>query len=362
MKLIKRYLEKDRSGYLVLCPDDPEDMWHIYNLAVPGDKLRATTFRRLQTVSSTGSTDSQRVRITITIAVESMDFDASTCSIRVNGKVVEENEHVKMGAYHTIDLELHRNLTITKEEWDSIALDRIATACDITKRAEIAAVVLQDGLANVCLLTENMTIVRQRIEVSITKKRKGSNTQYEKSVARFHEQIYEAIARHVDFAIVKVLILASPGFYKDSLYQYLVTEAVRRANRPFQENKNKILLMHSSTGHKGALQEVLRDPSIQTQLADTKYAKETKALESFFQMLNDNPDRAYYGLKHVSKAAEMGAISTLLLTDSLFRSSDVITRKKHIALADHCKKMGATVHIFSSLHTSGERESIIINL
>eukprot|EP00158_Paraphelidium_tribonemae_P004767 Partr_v1_DN26958_c0_g1_i10_m7030 putative pelota homolog len=221
---------------------------------------------------------------------------------------------------------------------------------------------LSEGLANVCLLTENMTIVRQRIEVSITKKRKGSNTQYEKSVARFHEQIYEAISRHVDFAIVKVLILASPGFYKDSLYQYLLTESVRRANRPFQENKNKILLMHSSTGHKGALQEVLRDPSIQTQLADTKYAKETKALESFFQMLNDNPDRAFYGLKHVSKAAEMGAISTLLLTDSLFRSPDVVTRKKHIALADHCKKMGATVHIFSSLHTSGERESIIINL
>eukprot|EP00158_Paraphelidium_tribonemae_P004768 Partr_v1_DN26958_c0_g1_i10_m7031 putative pelota homolog len=120
---------------------------HSGNFSSTNDtRLFLTSASRLQTVSSTGSTDSQRVRITITIAVESMDFDASTCSIRVNGKVVEENEHVKMGAYHTIDLELHRNLTITKEEWDSIALDRIATACDITKRAEIAAVVLQDGL------------------------------------------------------------------------------------------------------------------------------------------------------------------------------------------------------------------------
>eukprot|EP00158_Paraphelidium_tribonemae_P004775 Partr_v1_DN26958_c0_g1_i1_m7010 putative pelota homolog len=48
-------------------------------------------------------------------------------------------------------------------------------------------------------------------------------------------------------------------------------------------------------------------------------------------------------------------VSDGLLQLIIWRSSDVITRKKHIALADHCKKMGATVHIFSSLHTSGEQ-------
>lgn len=27
MKLIKRFLEKDRSGYVTLIAEDPEDMW-----------------------------------------------------------------------------------------------------------------------------------------------------------------------------------------------------------------------------------------------------------------------------------------------------------------------------------------------
>jgi protein pelota len=34
-------------------------------------------------------------------------------------------------------------------------------------QAEVAAVVLQPGLANVCLVTSCMTIVRQRVEVSL---------------------------------------------------------------------------------------------------------------------------------------------------------------------------------------------------
>jgi stalled ribosome rescue protein Dom34 len=36
------------------------------------------------------------------------------------------------------------------------------------------------GLANVCLLTEHMTILRQRIEVSIPRKDKGGSSNHDK--------------------------------------------------------------------------------------------------------------------------------------------------------------------------------------
>ena len=50
--------------------------------------------------------------------------------------------------------------------WDTVVLERLDEACDPVKQAEVAAVVMQPGLANVCLLTSAMTIVRQRIDVS----------------------------------------------------------------------------------------------------------------------------------------------------------------------------------------------------
>ena len=40
------------------------------------------------------------------------------------GRNIEENQHVKMGAYHTIDLELNRKFTLTKAHWDSVHIDR----------------------------------------------------------------------------------------------------------------------------------------------------------------------------------------------------------------------------------------------
>lgn len=85
-----------------------------------------------------------------------------------------------MGSYHTIDLELNRNFTIFKPEWDTIALERVEDACDITKQADVAAIVCQEGLANICFLTQHMTIVRQRIEIPIPRKRKGSVTNHDK--------------------------------------------------------------------------------------------------------------------------------------------------------------------------------------
>lgn len=41
---------------------------------------------------------------------------------------------------------------------------------------------------------------------------------------------------------------------------------------------------------------------------------------------------------------------------SVCRNSDVATRKKYANLVDSVKDSGGTVHIFSSLHVSGERE------
>lgn len=54
-------------------------------------------------------------------------------------------------------------------------------------------------------------------------------------------------------------------------------------------------------------------------MADTKALSEVKALETFYETLQADPDKAYYGINHVEKANDAQAIETLLITDSLFR-------------------------------------------
>ena len=136
----------------MLRPDTPEDLWHAYNLLQPPtDLVRCTTLRKVVNTSTTGSTTSSKVRMNLTIQVNKVDFDPDSLQVRLSGQNVEESKHVRMGAYHTLTLELGRNFSIEKDCWDQIFLDRIEEACNPERAAEVAAVVMQPGLAHVCL-------------------------------------------------------------------------------------------------------------------------------------------------------------------------------------------------------------------
>ena len=53
-------------------------------------------------------------------------------------------------------------------------------ACDVTQHADVAAVVMQEGLAHICLVTPSMTLVRSKIETTIPRKRKGLCSHHDK--------------------------------------------------------------------------------------------------------------------------------------------------------------------------------------
>ena len=67
--------------------------------------------------------------------------------LRLKGRNIEENPHVKMGAYHTIDLELHKKFTLQKPLWDSVHLERIELATDPGRSADVAALIDAVGSA-----------------------------------------------------------------------------------------------------------------------------------------------------------------------------------------------------------------------
>ena len=120
-------------------------MWHVYNLLQNGDRLRASTMRKVVTESKTGTSTSQKVRTTLTVSIEQVEYDFDGCSLRVKGKNIEENDYVKMGQYHTLDIEKNRKFSLDKDEWDIICLERLDLACDPSKSADLAAIVMEEG-------------------------------------------------------------------------------------------------------------------------------------------------------------------------------------------------------------------------
>lgn len=67
---------------------------------------------------------------------------AAGSSIRLKGRNLTESEHIKLGAYHTLELEPNRAFTLGKALWDSLDVERIRAACDPQASADLAAVLI----------------------------------------------------------------------------------------------------------------------------------------------------------------------------------------------------------------------------
>nr|KJB26796.1 hypothetical protein B456_004G260600 [Gossypium raimondii] len=331
MKVVHRDLVPNGPGSVKMIPVDSEDLWFAYNLIATGDWVMARTVRKVLRETA-GGRDAERVALKLEIKVEAIDYDKEGSVLRIRGKNTLENEHVKIGQFHTLELELQRPFVLRKKIWDSLALDVLRQASDPGASADLAVVLMQEGLANILLVGKSMTSTRSRIETSIPRKHGPAIAGYESALKKFFENVLQ-----------------------DQFHRHLMLEAERRQLRPIIENKSRIILVHTSSGYKHSLKEVLDAPNVMSMIKDTKAAQEVRALKDFFNMLSNDPARACYGPKHVEVAHERMAVQTLLITDDLFRNSDVITRQKYVGLVNSVKNSGGTAHIFSSMHVSGEQ-------
>jgi protein pelota len=125
--------------------------------------------------------------------------------------------------------------------------------------------------------------------------------------------------RNFDLESLKVILLASPGFSATSLREHILSQATLQGLSSVLKSKSKFLVVHCSTGHLHSLNEVLKSDEVKAKLADTKFARESRAVDEFYKMIGTDETRAYYGPKHVVRAVEAGAVGTLLISDSLFR-------------------------------------------
>lgn len=363
MKLSKQQFEKDRSGLTTVVPEDKEDLWQLYNLIQKGDEIKLSTHRNVK--KSTGGTTSggkekgktERKLVTLKISVEDIDYTPSDECMRIRGKTVEANEYVPLQTYHTAEIQLQKLLTLFKPEWDEISYGLVVKACSIEDKAEVGAVVMEEGVAHLCLITDNMTVLRNKIEKSIPKKRRGESggSNHDKALDKFYDMVVSTMLRNFDMIKLKAIVLASPGFTAEALYKKLMAQAVKDDNKLIFQNKSKFIVTHSSTGYLQGLEETLKNPEIQKRLSNTKFAREANIFDEFQRVLNEDDDRAWYGPAESAKAVDLGAVKYFMITDTLFRSDDIAVRKNYISLTERVKNNGGEVLIFSSLHDSGEQ-------
>ena len=397
MKIVTESFAKGSSGSVKLIPDTGEDMWQLFNLLRADDHVEAVTFRKVSKGNAIGDAlggggggksgnESERIRVKLKLLIESIDYDGDGEAIRVKGRNTTETEHVKLGAYHTLDLDLQRPLTVEKTNWDAMDVLRLREAANPTANADLAILLITEGLGNLFVVGPSVVSHVQKVEKQMPRKSGAAAMGYEKALNIFHKNMLNSLLSKVDFEKIKCLVIAGPGFAKETFLAYCDLECQRFGSsasggnasggnasestssstptiflassqtlETFAKNRKKVFETHCSSVFRTSLKEVLESPTVMTQIKDTKAAEEIKALDTFFETLATKPDRALYGQAHVFAAHDLGAIETLLIADGLFRSADANQRRQWVTLTEEVISIGASCHVFSSAHESGRQ-------
>jgi protein pelota len=366
------------SGSLTLCCDSLDDMWVLYNVLSIADKLRCSTYRKVA-VGSQGSA-SERVVMSLTVAVTALLFDTEIAEIRASGTVCEENDYVKMGSYHTLEVVLGKAFTVHKDAWDETSLAALKRSASMGEgggsgAVELVALMLEEGKAQVCLVSPGLTVVRRQVEETIPKKRSGDARRAD-ALQQFFEHVLAALIKSYDWersgaasgggggespagaggaaAGPPPLLIASPGSVRDAFRTFLSEAVSTRSAELKGLGRAQVVCAHAAAGSKWALAGVLADPRVAPQLGSMQASGETALFGAWQTLLVRDPERAQYGWRHCAAAAARGVVEQLLVVDKLCQAGSREVREDVAWLQDKVRASKGRVFQLSSMHASGE--------
>jgi protein pelota len=317
MRVLKKDLKNQR---VVLRPETPTDLYILSNLISNGDHVIAKTNRRVRRSGSDGRSgdESQRVTMIIGIVIEDFTFQDTTVSnrLRIKGKIFQGPEqHVAIGSYHTLNIELSQVVTIIKPEWSKYFLKLLKEAEDASKKPKICLVAIDK--AEVCIgLLDNYKInVLNQEKSQISRKRAKEKVRI-KQTETYFDQISAIINRYV-LSETKNIVIGGPGFIKEKLAIFL--------NNKFpKENLNIIIAGSLSGGNRIGLSELLNVEAIDKLAMDFQIIEEQRHIDEFQKRFSQETNDVTYGFRNIQQIANTGAIETLILLDTFLRGTDKI--------------------------------------
>ena len=327
-----RVLHRDpRSGEIKLRIENADDLWHLSNLVQTGDLVRASTYRREESKTDKIRPEkAEKVRITVTLRVEKMEFQAFTDRLRISGVIVDAPQD--LGRHHTLNVSVDDVLSVIKT-WKRHELQRIDEAVAATQKPLVTFLSLDDEEALLAQLRQ------YGVQELATIRAPGHGKMFatgDAATAYFEE----VLGKLRSMPLGEAVVLVGPGFAREDFLAFLGSHDPALAKRVQSHGT-------SQAGLRG-IQEALRSGMGSKLLADSRVAHETQLVEKVLEAIATGRPVAY-GRKEVGEAVSAGAVETLLVSESVVRNL-AIERLMHDAEAVR----GAVV-LVSTHHEAGAK-------
>lgn len=327
MRVLKRDL---REGEIKLRLESMDDVWHLHNLVAPGDLVRAVTHRREEAVADKLRPERmEKRRVYLGIRVADVEFHPFSDRLRIAG-VIEEGE-MDLGQHHTLNLTVGDDLAAVKA-WKDHELRRIDEAVAATHRPLIALLAIDDEEA---LLAHLMQYGVRELAV-IKSGRQGKMF----PGGRTKEDYFAEVLGKLRLAnLGDALLVLGPGFEREEFAAYAREKAPGIAA--------KIRVHGTSHGGLTGIAEALKGGAGAKVLEESRVGVETLAVEKVLTEIAKGGKFAYG--PEVERAAETGAVETLLITDLAVRTPE---GERVMRAADGSR---AKVVVVSTHHDAGKK-------
>ncbi len=320
-----------KTGEIKLRIENPDDLWHLENLLEPGVLVRASTYRREESKSDKIRAErGEKVRVTLTIRVETVEFQAFTDRLRITGVIVEGPQD--LGRHHTLNVTVDDVLSVIKT-WKAHELRRIDEAVAATQKPQVTFLSLDDEEALVAQLRQ------YGVHELATIRAPGHGKMFATGDARtaYFEEI---LSKLTTMQLGEGLVIVGPGFAREEFLQFLEARDPALAAKVHTHGT-------SQAGGRG-IHEALKAGVGAKVFGESRVAFETQLVDRILEAIATNGAVAY-GPKEVAQAVEAGAVNTLLVSEAAVRDLEV---ERLMRAAEEAR---GTVVLVSRHHEAGSK-------
>ncbi|KAM0678049.1 Translation factor pelota [Binucleata daphniae] len=325
MKILQQKIDfKTKSGILDVIPENADDIYNLYNIINQNDIIKSKTQRKVQITNGS----QQKMTLLLEIVVESINVDLKSSFLFLKGKTVNEHEHIKKGSFHTIEITINHRFSIHKQEWNELNLVSIK---NIQKNDEnIFLIYITQKEFIFCEIFASTTKIKEK------KPYKGKN----------YKNALQCIST---FTINHKLIII--GSFLDVRNDF--EKEFRTAFRN-QENKICNIKIENNTNNVAkVVEEIFADPDTNKKLLNVQFVADINEYNIFIKNHAKNT-KTCIGIKEIEEALDFGAVKSIIVTNTMFKSNDPEIRKQVEEICKKNKQIKNELYILPIKHKLGE--------
>jgi protein pelota len=340
LKIIEMNLKK---GFVKVIPEAFDDLWHLYNIIYKDDEVYTRTKREIKPDEKYARPRrGKRISVFVGVKVEKIAWDKLLGRLRVHGTICKAPETVPLGAHHTVNIALNKPLTIVKKKWARHHVERLKRASK-TSEKPVTIIAIDD---------EGYTIATTKqygIEVKMEERVKlPSKLEAEKRSTAIKQYFRKALnsLRQVWTATRSPMTIIGVGFVKKDFAKFLRNEATDIA-------KSVVDVKSVNNSGVAGIYEALRSGILLKTMKHMRIAEEAKVMEEVLKRLGKNESNIVYGFDDVKRIAELGAIDTVVIADTMLRKA---SDEKRLVLEDLMRvveQKGGKIMVISTEHEAG---------